>query len=101
VSLSGDLEGTLLAHDQIGDLSTPAVSNDTPFGETAATGGQLVRIGHHARDFGEGRRWSGLGLEEVAQFLLRIFGLGWVPGDIGRLSLKEIGDEDAVLAILV
>lgn len=99
VTLHGSLEDlVVLAGRKRRDLTTPAESENGPV--EAATGGQLVGLSDHAWNLGEVLRGTGLGLEEVAEFLFVFVGLRREPGDIGRLSLEEIGHENAVLLLV-
>lgn len=99
VALDSRLEElVVLAGGESGDLTTPAVSQDGPV--EAATGRELVGLGHDVGDLGEGAGGSGLGLEEVAKLLLVVIGLRREPGDVGGLALEEVGNEDTVLLLV-
>lgn len=99
VALDGRLEGlVVLAGGQSRDLPTPAVTQDGPL--EAATRSQLVGFRNHAGDPGERVRGSTLVLEEVTKLLLVLIGLRREPGDIGGLTLEEVGDEDTVLLLI-
>lgn len=99
VTLHGSLEDlVVLAGRKRRDLTTPAESENGPV--EAATGGQLVGLSDHAWNLGEVLRGAGLGLEEVAEFLFVFVGLRREPGDIGRLSLEEVGHENAVFLLV-
>lgn len=80
------------------DLASPAVTQDRPRLEAAASS-ELVGLGDNGGDLGQICGRSSLGLEEVTQLLLVVVGLRREPGDVGRLALKEVGDEDAVLLL--
>ena len=95
VALHRRLEGLVLgARGEARDLAAPAVAQDGPV--EGAAGGELVGLGHDARDLGQRVGRGGLGLEEVAELLLVLVGLGREPGDVGRLALEEVWHEDAV-----
>ena len=99
VTLHGSLEDlVVLAGRERRDLTTPAESENGPV--EAATGGQLVGFRDHSWNLEEVLRGTGLGLEEVAEFLFVFVGLRREPGDISRLSLEEVGHEDAVFLLV-
>jgi hypothetical protein len=46
-----------------------------------------------------GLRRSTSGLEEVAKSLSLLVGVWWVPGDVRRVALKPIRDEDLIVMV--
>lgn len=88
----------ILTRRQGRDLASPAVTQDRP-GLEAAASSKLVGLGDNGGDLGQVCGGSSLGLEEVTQLLLVVVGLRREPGDVGRLALEEVGDENAVLLL--
>lgn len=100
MALHGGLEDlVVLARGQGGDLSTPAVAQDRP-GPELAVGGELVGFGDNIWDLREGAWGRGLGLEEIAEFLLVVIVLGREPGNVGGLAFEKVGHEDPVLLLI-
>jgi hypothetical protein len=77
-------------------LSAPAVAKDGPFLDSIFAS-QLIDNLRNARQ--RLRRRSGC-LEEIAQLLLLLFGVWRVPGDVGGITLEEVGHEDLVLLVI-
>jgi len=82
---------------QIHNLAAPAKSENSPLLNSLLLA-QLLDDLLYAR---EGLGGCGLVLEESAELLLVLIGLGRIPADVRRLALEEIGHEDLVLAVLV
>jgi hypothetical protein len=59
----------------------------------------LLNFFQERGDFLGSLRRGTSGLEEVAKILSLLVGVRWVPGDICRLALKPIRDEDLVVMV--
>jgi hypothetical protein len=98
MALDRGLELGLLACDERGYLATPAVAQDTPAADVWIA---LRRFLDDFLDLWQVQGGSGLGLEEVAELLSLFAGVRWIPGNVGRLALEEVGHEDLVLVFFV
>lgn len=92
-------EQRILSTAQAGNLPTPAISDNAPFLDLAA--GLLVHSLDDLRDGFQGLARLGLVLEEGAEFLLVLFGLGRVPRRVGWAAVEEVGHVDLILVFLV
>ena len=87
----------LLTSRQTRDLSSPAVSHNAPLERAGWC--ELVRLFHDGGDTRYSLRRHRLCGEEVAQVLLVFIRLRWEDGNIARLALEKVRDEDAVLVV--
>lgn len=94
----GSFERSVFARDQAGNLTTPAVSQDRPLFDTAV---RFLGIFKDARNLRQGLVGASLGLEEFTQLLALLVVVRWVPSNVRRLALEEVGNKDLILVFLV
>ena len=80
------------------NLAAPTISYNSPVADIWVVRFKLL---HDGVELADGFGWCSTCLEELSQFLAFLVGVGRVPGNVCRLSLKEVRHEYLVLPVLV